>query len=78
MQSSYALLMLCRLSHEWNRNAAMGAGYHDGLEELYAGIQRVLGALQNYSLAFEGIDGMRSKHICRVPESSSCMPCFSC
>ena len=61
MQSSYALLMLCRKSHEWNRNATTGSGLHDGLEELYAGLQRVLGALQNYSLAFEGLDGMRGK-----------------
>ena len=61
MQSSYALLMLCRKSHEWNRTAAIGTDYHDGLEELYAGLQRVLGALQNYSLAFEGLDGMRGK-----------------
>ena len=61
MQSSYALLMLCRKSHEWNRNTAIGSGLHDGLEELYAGLQRVLGALQNYSLAFEGLDGMRGE-----------------
>ena len=61
MQSSYALLMLCRKSQEWNRNASVGSGLHEGLEELYAGLQRVLGALQNYSLAFEGLDGMRGK-----------------
>jgi hypothetical protein len=61
MQSSYALLILCRKSQEWNRNAAIGSGLHDCLEELYAGLQRVLGALQNYSLAFEGLDGMRGK-----------------
>ena len=53
--------MLYQKSHEWNRNAVTGNGFHDGLEELYAGLQRVLGALENYSLAFEGLGGMRGK-----------------
>jgi len=29
-----------------------------GLEELYAGVGRVLKALQNYAIAFEALNGM--------------------
>jgi hypothetical protein len=60
MQSSYALLMLCHKSRELGRSpgANSAAG---GLSELYAGLERVLCALENYSSAFEAIDGMRGK-----------------
>jgi len=61
MQSSYALLMLCQKSRDWNRKATNGAGFQNGLEELYAGLGRVLGALQNYSIAFEALEGMRAQ-----------------
>jgi hypothetical protein len=33
-----------------------------GLEELYAGVGRVLAALQNYSIAFEALNGMTRKY----------------
>jgi hypothetical protein len=32
-----------------------------GLEELYAGVGRVLKALQNYAIAFEALNGMTGK-----------------
>lgn len=61
MQSSYALLMLCQKSRDWNRGATNGAAFRNGLEELYSGLSRVLAALQNYSIAFEALEGMRGK-----------------
>lgn len=61
MQSSYALLMLCQKSRDFNRNSTNGLAFQNGLEELYTGLQRVLDALRNYSIAFEALGGMRSK-----------------
>ena len=61
MQSSYALLMLCRKSQEWNSSAIIDSTYYSAIEELHSGLQRVINALQNYSLAFEALDGMRCK-----------------
>jgi hypothetical protein len=57
MQSSYALLMLCHKGNEMQSSTAA----RNGLTELYSGLERVLNALQNYSIAFEAIDGMRGK-----------------
>lgn len=31
------------------------------VEELRQGLQRIIGALSNYSIAFEALDGMRGK-----------------
>jgi hypothetical protein len=62
MQASYALLMLCRKSQEWNRsNPFISADAQKGLEELLAGLTRVLDALNNYSIAFEALGGMRAQ-----------------
>lgn len=67
MQSGYALLMLCHKSKELGRSLGANSAA-SGLGELYAGLERVLRALENYSSAFEAIDGMRGKidthHIC--------------
>ncbi|KAF2499593.1 hypothetical protein BU16DRAFT_277163 [Lophium mytilinum] len=62
MQSSYALLMLCRKSRDINRGSYSGNPAASGLGELYSGIRRVLSALENYAIAFEAIDGMRGMH----------------
>jgi hypothetical protein len=59
MQSSYALLMLCYRAKELNSRASTNSALRSGLNELYSGLQRVLNALQNYSIAFEAIGGMR-------------------
>lgn len=60
MQSAYALLMLCHKSRELGRSPGTDSSA-SGLGELYAGLERVLRALENYSSAFEAIDGMRGK-----------------
>jgi hypothetical protein len=59
MQSSYALLMLCYKSLERRRGSSEALSAPSGLDQLYSGLDRVLNALQNYSVAFEAIDGMR-------------------
>lgn len=61
MQGSYALLMLCRKSQERNKNAPSDPASLLGLEELRVALQRILGALQNYSLAYEALGGMRGR-----------------
>lgn len=77
MQASYALLMICRRSQDWNINRSRGWSGHgpargggvsfassdirSGLDELHAGLARVLSALTNYSIAFEALDGMRGQ-----------------
>lgn len=58
MQSGYSLLMLCHKSRELGRSHGTSSAA-SGLVELYAGLNRVLRALENYSSAFEAIDGMR-------------------
>jgi hypothetical protein len=63
MQSSYALLMLCHKSLERRRSSSDYSSAPSGLGELYVGLERILCALQNYSVAFEAIDGMRGKSI---------------
>jgi hypothetical protein len=59
MQSSYALLMLCYRAKELNSRTSTNSALRSGLNELYSGLQRVLNALQNYSIAYEAIGGMR-------------------
>jgi hypothetical protein len=59
MQSSYALLTLCYRAKELNSHASPNSALESGLNELYSGLERVLNALQNYSIAFEAIGGMR-------------------
>lgn len=70
MQSSYAMLMLCHRTREINgisrrdivklpQTASLAP---DLLEQLSNGVRLVLEALDNYSIAFEALDGMRRKH----------------
>lgn len=61
MQSSYALLMLCHRSCNANSGLMRSPAFHSGLEELHCGIQRIITTLQNYSIAFEALDGMKGK-----------------
>lgn len=61
MQGSYALLMLCNRSHTLDRTPPATAAFYDGVEELYSGLERILAALRNYSIAFEALDGMRGQ-----------------
>jgi hypothetical protein len=61
MQSSYVLLMLCDKSRELNGNLHGKFAATNGLGELSSGLQRVLEALQNYSIAFEAVGGMRGQ-----------------
>ncbi|EXJ81415.1 hypothetical protein A1O3_07707 [Capronia epimyces CBS 606.96] len=60
MQSCYVLLTMSYRSREmqcmYQYQRSMAAD--KGLEELYAGVDRVLAALQNYSIAFEALSGM--------------------
>ena len=61
MQSGYALLMLCHRTREMNQSRSNDHAVNRGLEELYAGLHRILDTLKNYSIAFEALDGMRGK-----------------
>ncbi|KIW17815.1 hypothetical protein PV08_05010 [Exophiala spinifera] len=58
MQSCYTLLTLCYRSLERQCVYQRSVATDKGLEGLYAGIGRVLAALQNYSMAFEALNGM--------------------
>jgi hypothetical protein len=59
MQSSYVLLMLCEQSRELNGGSPGNVAATSAIDELSSGLQRVLEALQNYSIAFEAVGGMR-------------------
>jgi hypothetical protein len=59
MQSSYVLLMLCDKIRELNGGPSGNVIATSRLGELSSGLQRVLEALQNYSIAFEAVGGMR-------------------
>ncbi|KAI1628272.1 C6 zinc finger domain protein [Exophiala viscosa] len=61
MQSCYTLLTLCYRSLERQCMYQRSLAADKGLEELYAGVARVLAALQNYSIAFEALNGMTRK-----------------
>lgn len=58
MQSCYTLLTLCYRSREVQCTNQRSVAADKGLEELYAGVGRVLKALQNYAIAFEALNGM--------------------
>ncbi|KAL2221801.1 C6 zinc finger domain protein [Thermoascus aurantiacus ATCC 26904] len=67
MQSSYAMLMLfykTRVAKQLSpdsENESNNASSDRLVEELRQGLQRVLGAMKNYSMAFEALDGMRDE-----------------
>lgn len=70
MQGSYAMLMLCHKAQAINHEDGSSIGLLDAqrdvhttkfLMEMRDGIDLVLGALDNYSLAFEALDGMREQ-----------------
>lgn len=61
MQSCYVLLSLCYRSLERQPTNHRSLAADKGLEELYAGVARVLAALQNYTIAFEALNGMAGK-----------------
>lgn len=63
MQSSYAMLMICH-----KMRATNGEGFIDQrneylvsslISQLFNGLQKVVGALDNYSMSFEALSGMR-------------------
>ena len=62
MQSSYALLMIYQKT--WGMQVGdiqIDKYVRSLLEQCELGLRSVLGALDNYSLAFEAIRGMRGK-----------------
>lgn len=65
MQSSYALLMLCQKTRSTNDASSnqMASGL---LNQLGQGLQKVVGALENYSISFEALSGMRGELHCRI------------
>lgn len=69
MQSSYALLMLCQRSRDIIHNSSSNAAFYNGLEELHCGLQRIIAALQNYSIAFEALDGMKGACAANTPNA---------
>ncbi|EEP80220.1 predicted protein [Uncinocarpus reesii 1704] len=64
MQSSYAMLMLYYKSHVTRHDGKKSPlGNVDQLrEKLRHGLQCVVGAVKNYAIAFEALDGMRGWH----------------
>lgn len=70
MQSSYAMLMLFykarvanQLSPDSENEIASNSTDHL-VEQLRQGLQRIIAAVSNYSLAFEALDGMRGRSLC--------------
>ncbi|KAJ5587356.1 uncharacterized protein N7459_003121 [Penicillium hispanicum] len=67
MQSSYAMFMIfykARVAHQLSpdsENELAGDPTNQLIEELRQGLQRIIGAVSNYSLAFEALDGMRDE-----------------
>ena len=67
MQSSYAMFMIfykARVAKQFSPDSEneLASDSTDRLvEELRQGLQRIIGALSNYSVAFEALDGMRGK-----------------
>ncbi|KAJ5690248.1 hypothetical protein N7462_004640 [Penicillium macrosclerotiorum] len=67
MQSSYAMFMLfykTRVAKQYSPESENGLATDatDRLvEELRQGLERIIGAVSNYSLAFEALDGMRDE-----------------
>lgn len=71
MQSAYAMLMLCYKAHSipipesTYESSVAGSGIEllmrSYVDQLTQGLKLVLAALENYSIAFEAIDGMRDQ-----------------
>ncbi|OQE33003.1 hypothetical protein PENFLA_c001G05949 [Penicillium flavigenum] len=67
MQSSYAMFMLYYKARVAKQLAPEPENEHGGdstgqlIEELRQGLERIIGAVSNYSLAFEALDGMRDE-----------------
>ncbi|KAJ5677995.1 uncharacterized protein N7477_003628 [Penicillium maclennaniae] len=67
MQSSYAMFMIfykARVAKQFSPDSEneIASDSTDRLvEELRQGLQRIIGALSNYSIAFEALDGMRDE-----------------
>lgn len=66
MQSSYAMFMIYykarvakQLAPDSPHNENGGDSTGQLIEELRQGLERIIGAVSNYSLAFEALDGMR-------------------
>jgi hypothetical protein len=70
MQSCYTLLTLCYKSLEMRCFTTRSPTVDKGLEELYAGVDRVLKALQNYAIAFEALSGMTREFAYHTPAYS--------
>ncbi|KAJ5783006.1 hypothetical protein N7457_004780 [Penicillium paradoxum] len=68
MQSSYAMFMIYykarvakQLSPESMEDERGGSSTDQLIEELRQGLERIIAAVSNYSLAFEALDGMRDE-----------------
>ncbi|KAJ9356121.1 C6 zinc finger domain protein [Paecilomyces variotii] len=66
MQSSYAMLMLfykTRVAKQLSPDSEGGNNSSSErlVEELRSGLERIIGAMKNYSRAFEALDGMRDE-----------------
>ncbi|KAI2707026.1 transcriptional regulator family: Fungal Specific TF [Penicillium roqueforti] len=68
MQSSYAMFMIYykarvakQLAPDTAENEQGGDSTGQLIEELRQGLERIIGAVSNYSLAFEALDGMRDE-----------------
>lgn len=67
MQSSYAMLMLfykTRVAKQLSPDSEGGNNSSSErlVEELRSGLERIIGAMKNYSRAFEALDGMRGQY----------------
>ena len=63
MQSSYAMLMVCHKMRATNSEGIMDQ-WNEHLvssltSQLRSGLQKVIGALDNYSMSFAALSGMR-------------------
>ncbi|KAF2791332.1 hypothetical protein K505DRAFT_376850 [Melanomma pulvis-pyrius CBS 109.77] len=59
MQGSYVLLMICLKNQE--NSQSYDAELRSSLDVLYSGLERILHALDNYSFAFEALQGMTNQ-----------------
>ncbi|KAL2050206.1 hypothetical protein ABVK25_009567 [Lepraria finkii] len=65
IQSSYAMLMLFRKTRATNEGSLYGRNdqmVSSLLRQPRQGLEKVVGALENYSLSFESLSGMRGKY----------------
>ncbi|KAJ5654010.1 hypothetical protein N7490_001013 [Penicillium lividum] len=78
MQSSYAMFMIfykARVANQLSpevENEIAGGSTDRLVEELRQGLERIIGAVSNYSLAFEALDGMRGKLLFILMDFSIC------